>query len=69
MLAALPALGERRALDIVAFREKIRAAAPGRIVFEKPEDLMQVRGIGTAIVEQVRPFLRLDHAVTRPAGE
>jgi hypothetical protein len=54
--AALPALGERRAMEIVEFRE--RASRRDPLVFRKPQDLMQVRGIGAAIVEQIRPFLR-----------
>lgn len=65
LLAALPALGERRAADIVAFREKQRETTPGRAVFRRPEDLMQIRGIGGAIVDQVRPYLRFPEATTQ----
>lgn len=65
LLAALPALGERRAADIVAFREKQRQVTPGSDVFRRPEDLMQIRGIGGAIVDQLRPYLRFPDATTR----
>lgn len=62
LLAALPALGERRALDIVEFRERALQREPGRVVYQRIEDLMQIRGIGTAIIEQLRPFLRFPQA-------
>lgn len=70
LLSALPALGERRALDIIEFREAHRQSDPQGRVFRRPEDLMQVKGIGVAIVDQVRPFLRLDASATsRTADE
>lgn len=67
LLAALPALGERRASDIVEFRERSRRSGPNGIPFRRIEDLMQVRGIGTAIVEQLRPFLRFPEPTSQPA--
>lgn len=67
LLAALPALGERRAQDIVNFRESRRVADPKRIVFREPNDLLQIRGIGGGILAQVRPFLRFpDSPTTQP---
>src|SRR5437764_5897587 len=45
-LAALPQLGEKRARQVVAFREEFLAAHPGAIAFERANDLMQIRGIG-----------------------
>ena len=56
-LAAIPTLGEKRAKAIVAFRERSRAANPGRIVFQNANDLMQVKGIGRATMENLRPYL------------
>src|SRR6478735_1607691 len=38
-LAALPGIGEKRARDIVAYREDARRSAPDGIVFARPEDL------------------------------
>lgn len=56
-LAALPTLGEKRAKLIVDFRESRRAAKPNGVVFERLEDLLRIRGIGVATIDQLRPFL------------
>ncbi len=58
-LAALPGIGERRARDVVEYRERKRAEArdPALVVFDAPGDLLYVRGIGVAIVEALKPYL------------
>jgi competence ComEA-like helix-hairpin-helix protein len=56
-LAAIPSLGEKRAKAIVAYREQSRASVPRSRAFRTPEDLLQVRGIGAATIENLRPFL------------
>lgn len=56
-MAALPTIGPKRAKLIVEYRNGFRARL-GRNAFERPEDLMKVKGIGAATVDQVRPFLR-----------
>ena len=56
-LAALPQLGEKRAKEIVAYREQFRADRRGPIAFARAEDLLKVKGIGAAMVETLRPFL------------
>lgn len=56
-LAALPNIGERRAKDIVAHREKVTAADPTRRAFTRAEDLFNIKGLGPAIVLQLRPYL------------
>jgi DNA uptake protein ComE-like DNA-binding protein len=56
-LAAIPTLGEKRARAIVAYRDGIRAAAAGRVVYRTASDLLQVRGIGAATVENLRSYL------------
>ena len=58
-LAALPGIGERRARDIIEYRERKRAEArdPALVVFDAPGDLLYVRGIGVAIVEALKPYL------------
>lgn len=66
LLAALPALGERRASDIVEFRERSRRRDPDRVVYRRIEDLMQIRGIGAAIIEQLRPYLHFPQATSQP---
>jgi hypothetical protein len=57
MLAALPGIGERRARDIVAYREDARRNAPGGVVFARKEDLLRIKGIGFAMVEAIEPYL------------
>ncbi|HEY2585557.1 MAG TPA: helix-hairpin-helix domain-containing protein [Tepidisphaeraceae bacterium] len=56
-LSAIPTLGPKRAKDIVAFRERARAADPTAIVFRSPTDLLRIRGIGEATIENLRPYL------------
>jgi hypothetical protein len=56
-LSAIPTLGPKRAKDIVAFRDRLRATDPARVVFRGPTDLLQVRGIGAATMENLRPYL------------
>jgi DNA uptake protein ComE-like DNA-binding protein len=65
-LAALPNLGQRRAHDIVAYREKVQHEFPARIPFARPDDLMRVNGIGTATVANLRPYLVFP--TSAPAG-
>ena len=55
--AGLPLIGEKRARDIVAFREAWLAEHPGETPFAKPEDLARVKGIGKATVEALTPYL------------
>lgn len=66
-LAALPGLGEKRAKDIVEFRERKRTEArdPDLTVFQTDNDLLRIRGIGVATVESIRPFLLFPGPVTR----
>jgi DNA uptake protein ComE-like DNA-binding protein len=61
-LAALPLIGEKRAKDIVAYREQFVAEHPGQLAFTKPSDLLEIRGIGTVTLSQLDPFLLI------PAG-
>lgn len=67
-LAALPGLGENRAAEIVGYRERVRGSDPSRRIFNRAEDLMQVRGIGGAMVAQLSPYLAFPDATatTRP---
>lgn len=57
MLAALPGIGEKRARDIVAFREAAKQHAPGEVVFRYREDLLKVKGIGFIMLEGMKPYL------------
>ena len=56
-LAALPGLGPNRAQDIVDYRESFTHADPTRRPFERPEDLLKIKGIGVSMLETLRPYL------------
>jgi hypothetical protein len=56
-LAALPLIGERRAADIIAYRERFAAAHHEGPAFRQIEDLTIVRGIGQTTIDQLRPYL------------
>jgi hypothetical protein len=56
-LAALPLIGEKRGEEIVAYRAQFVAEHPGELAFKAIEDLRRIRGIGTATLAQLEPFL------------
>jgi hypothetical protein len=56
-LAALPLIGEKRAQQIVDFREKRLAQYPGRVAFRSEDDLLLIKGFGQASLETLRPYL------------
>ena len=56
-LAALPGIGEKRARDIVAYREDAKPRAAGGVVFQYREDLLKVKGIGFIMLEGIKPYL------------
>src|SRR4051794_32644404 len=56
-LAVLPQLGEKRAKEIVDFRERFGRQHPNELAFKRPQDLLYVKGIGGAMLETLRPFL------------
>jgi DNA uptake protein ComE-like DNA-binding protein len=56
-LSTIPTLGEKRAKEIVAYRERIRSAMPPAIAFKSATDLLHIRGIGAATIENIRPYL------------
>jgi DNA uptake protein ComE-like DNA-binding protein len=55
--AALPLIGEKRAKEIVAFREAWEGEHPGEVAFGKLEDLMRVKGIGKETVGTLEKYL------------
>jgi competence ComEA-like helix-hairpin-helix protein len=59
-LMRLPQIGAVRARAIVAQRERQGSDPEGPPVFRTAEDLQRIRGIGPAIVEEVRPWLQFD---------
>ena len=68
-LAALPLLGERRARDIIAYRERYAADFPGQPAFARVEDLLKIRGIGASVIEQLRPYLIFPSATSQSATD
>ena len=56
-LAALPGIGEKRAREIVAYREEAAARSPGGVDFAQKEDLLRIKGIGSAMLEAIAPYL------------
>jgi DNA uptake protein ComE-like DNA-binding protein len=56
-LATLPQLGEKRAREIVAYREIFSADHPGHRAFTQPKDLLKVKGIAYSMMQTLEPFL------------
>jgi DNA uptake protein ComE-like DNA-binding protein len=59
-LMRLPQIGAARARAIVICRQSVRGPAGRQPAFRTADDLQQIRGIGPAIVEDVRPWLRFE---------
>lgn len=57
-LAAIPDLGEKRAAEIVQFRNQYVAEHPGRPAFRKLSDLERIRGIGPGISDDMEPYVK-----------
>jgi competence protein ComEA len=55
--AALPLIGEKRAKEIVAWREQFLVEHPDEIPFQKLEDLTRIKGIGKVTAEKLEPYL------------
>jgi competence ComEA-like helix-hairpin-helix protein len=56
-LSLLPGLGEKRAREIVAYRDEFHRTRPEGVPFQTQEDLLKVRGIGVSMVENLSPYL------------
>jgi DNA uptake protein ComE-like DNA-binding protein len=56
-LAALPTIGEKRAKDIVTYRERFASQHPGVPAYKRLEDLLRIRGIGQAMINALEPYL------------
>jgi hypothetical protein len=55
--SVLPLIGERRANDIIAYRQRYTRDHPGEIAFKSLDDLLKIRGVGLSTLDQIRPFL------------
>jgi hypothetical protein len=56
-LAAIPNLGEKRAAEIVAYREKFILQHPRSTAFESIDELRLLKGFGPATVADLEPYL------------
>ena len=52
-LSALPLIGDRKARDIIAWRD----AQPTKPAFRELKDLLRIKGIGASTVNQLEPYL------------
>ena len=64
-LVVLPQMGERRAREIVSYREEFLRAHPGGLAFKREDDLLNVKGIGAGIMQTASPHLMFP--TTRPS--
>jgi hypothetical protein len=67
-LAAIPTLGEKRAQLIVEYRQRFLARHSGKLAFGRVEDLLNIKGIGSATVETLEPYLIFPASEARPAS-
>ena len=56
-LAAIPALGEKRAKAIIDHRDDWKKRHPGELPYQQAVDLAAVSGIGATMIEQMKPHL------------
>jgi len=56
-LATLPSLGEKRAKEIVDFRDAYAKNHPGQVAYKSSRDLLKLKGVGVSIVANIEPFL------------
>jgi DNA uptake protein ComE-like DNA-binding protein len=56
-LAAIPTIGEKLAAAVIEYRERFAKTHPGKRAFERPGDLMKVRGVGAAKMEVLSQHL------------
>ena len=56
-LAAIPQLGEKKAEQIVEYREDFVHSHPGQPAFTDPRDLLKIKGIGISTMNNMEPFL------------
>lgn len=56
-LAALPGIGEKKAKDIVAYRDRVKSERPNVPAFSAPQDMLRIKGIGQAMMTGMEPYL------------
>jgi competence ComEA-like helix-hairpin-helix protein len=67
-LSILPGLGEKRAKEIIAYRDEFHRTRPNEVPFRTQEDLLKVKGMGVSMMENLSPYLSFPSTqpVTRP---
>lgn len=68
-LMALPTLGEKRAREIITYRERVIAIGQDTIAFRTSTDLLKIKGIGGVMLSNLKPYLIFPderQATTRP---
>jgi hypothetical protein len=65
-IAAIPTIGEKLAATMIAYRDRYTAAHPGKVAFERPRDLMNVRGVGPAKMEVLSQHLTFPESSPAP---
>lgn len=60
--AALPTLGQKRAKEIVAYRETFLQQHPDQLPFAQLRDLQHIKGIGPATLTALEPYLLFPQA-------
>ena len=68
-LTVLPQLGQKRAAEIVAFRDEFRRHHPGDVAFKRIEDLFQIKGVGPSMIETLRPHLTFPSPMSHPTTQ
>lgn len=56
-LEAVAYIGPALAQSIVEYRDRAAAEHPDKVIFQSPEDLLKVRGIGPATLDRIGPWL------------
>jgi hypothetical protein len=67
-LAAIPQLGEKKAQQIVEYRDDFVRSHHGQPAFIEPRDLLKIKGIGVSTVNNMEQYLVFPSqaAATRP---
>jgi hypothetical protein len=67
-LAAIPQLGEKKAQQIVEYRDDFVRSHHGQPAFIEPRDLLKIKGIGVSTVNNMEQYLVFPSqaATTRP---
>jgi DNA uptake protein ComE-like DNA-binding protein len=64
-LAAIPSVGEKRAVEIVAYRDEFHRQHPDQKAFRSVDDFLLLKGFGDATAANLRPYLLFN---TDPTG-